>query len=450
MPYLCCLLLAAAVPPTVALAPDGKTLVAADAAAIRVRDLATGKDRLSIPLPSANAVAIAAEGRTVAAAAGPVVHLFDSRTGKPIGQLTGHGAAVRSVACFPDGGRLVSGAADGQVRLWDLGTRRATRAIRVDEEGVVAVAASPDGERFAVASPECAHLFDASTGFRLMFLRPKERAARPAYAVAFSPDGRTVAVGHADGQVRLYEALTGAQRAALAGPPGAVRLVTFAPTGQALACPGTDGAVRLWDLAADSAREVKPGDESLALASGGASGCPPTRDRPAFTPMKPADAWEALDGHDAAKAYRAMWSLALGADGAALLVREMKDVSAQIKAHRDRVARLIADLDADAFGEREKASAALAALGADVYDELDQALKARPTLERKRRIERLLRSVQRPTNRTPTGLTRRLRAVEALEYAGTPEARAVVERLTRADEGRLRASAKASLARMKK
>jgi hypothetical protein len=114
------------------------------------------------------------------------------------------------------------------------------------------------------------------------------------------------------------------------------------------------------------------------------------------------------------------------------------------------VARLIAQLDDDSFDEREKASAALSAMGPDVYNELEQALKSKPPLEQHRRIERLLRGMERPANPLPLGLLRRLRAVEALEYAATPEARATVERLTTAKDERLKASARASLARMKK
>ncbi|MGL4553000.1 MAG: hypothetical protein ACRC33_17635, partial [Gemmataceae bacterium] len=119
----------------------------------------------------------------------------------------------------------------------------------------------------------------------------------------------------------------------------------------------------------------------------------------------------------------------------------------QIKARREAVARLIAGLDAEEYGDREKAAAALAAIGPDVYDELDRALKGKPPLEQHRRIERLLRGMERPANPVPLGLTRRLRAVEALEHAGR---RDVIERLADAEDGRLRAAAAGSLARMKR
>ena len=300
-----------------------------------------------------------------------------------------------------------------------------------------AVSASPDGTAFAVSTDECAYLYDAATGFRRLQLRPREDAA--AHGLAFSPDGRTLAVGHWGGQVRLYEVFSGQTRAVLPSGGLLAECAAFSADGRTLACGGDRGyKVRLWDLPSDTVCPAGrdsggtltgvhwgPGSHTLLVASRGTSTtvyrAEPTKDRPAFRAPKPADAWEALDGREGAKAYRATWSLALPADGVALLVREMKDVSAQIRARREKVGHLIAQLDADAFEDREKASAALAAMGPDVYHELEQALKAKPPLEQHRRIERLSARHGAAGQPAAARAARRLRAVEALEYAATPE-----------------------------
>jgi hypothetical protein len=453
-----------------ALAPDGKTFVVADRTGLHLIDTATGKRRLDIEVASARALAISPDGKTIAAG-DFLIHLFDLTTGKSAGRMAGQGAAVTSLAFFPDGSRLVSVAANGRACVWDVATRKALRAMAVSDHLVSSAEASCDGITFAVASEEGPHLYDAATGFRRMLLRIPRPAAPGTFSVTFSTDGRTLASTQEDHSVRLWEVLTGELRATLPRGHGVWSpKIAFSPGGRTVAAVGSrelTGRVRLWDLASDRATPFDegvpkgpsyvrwgPAGRSLLVASVGGDArvfaCDPTRDRPAFRPMKPADAWEALDGRDAANAYRAMWSLALTADGVTLLVRELKDVAAEMKSRRDRITRLIAGLDADSFDEREKAMAELARMGPDVYDDLDRTLKAKPPLEQHRRIERLLRDMERPANPMPSGLVRRLRGVEALEYAGTAEARATIERLTRAEDERLKASALGSLARLKK
>ncbi len=83
-----------------------------------------------------------------------------------------------------------------------------------------------------------------------MALVPYSRPIRAVLAVAFSPDGRTLATGSFDGTSRPWDVATRRLAGgALAGDVGLVNSVAFSPDGAILATGGQDGTVRLWDVA---------------------------------------------------------------------------------------------------------------------------------------------------------------------------------------------------------
>lgn len=72
------------------------------------------------------------------------------------------------------------------------------------------------------------------------------RTGHPISAIAFSPDGKTLASGDIEGGVTLWDVGTGTKRRSLVGHTDSADSVVFASGGELLAAAGRDGTIRLW------------------------------------------------------------------------------------------------------------------------------------------------------------------------------------------------------------
>ena len=163
------------------------------------------------------------------------------------------GGPVRALAAAPDGKTLASAGDDGVVQLWDAATGKPGDTLIGASDWLLAVAFSPDGKTVAAGSIDgrC-YLWDlASTELLLEFSAvtppmPNQKAMpAAAAALAFSPDGKTLAIGSADGQVYLFQ-IDGKFLRALTGHTSGVTAVAFHPTGTMLASASKDRTLRLW------------------------------------------------------------------------------------------------------------------------------------------------------------------------------------------------------------
>ena len=375
----------------IAFSPDGKTL------AMGTRDGQSGKERM--------------------------IRLWDTATGAERGHFGTR--EVRTLAYSPDGNLVAAGHQDGTVGLWGVATGRETHNISAHGRDVNSVAFSPDGQVVASSTFEgdiC--LWDAKSGKSAGCLAPpRNRGGKTVLAIAFAPNGKVLAAAEqpdlsGDGAcVSLWELATGHVRLQLAGHQGDVNSLAFAGSSRFLVSGSDDSTCLVWDLTAR------------------AGPAPATADLDGL--------WNDLLGNDAGRAYAAASRLVRSPAGVKLLGQKLAPVAPPPDA--DRVARLVKSLDSDEFAVREKASRELAGLGEAAEPILRKALEAGLPAESRRRLKEALEKLS-PADEW----LRTERAVEALELAGTPESKQVLQSLAEGAAGARRTrEAKAALTRLR-
>jgi WD40 repeat protein len=115
---------------------------------------------------------------------------------------------------------------------------------------VLTVTFSPDGKVLATGGADGNVTFwDVRSGKVLMTFGSKE--SRRIHAVKFSPDGKTVAAGGDAGKfgdLRVWNLSQAKQEPDFRGHLSTVRSVVYSPDGKSLASTGDDSTVRLWDV----------------------------------------------------------------------------------------------------------------------------------------------------------------------------------------------------------
>lgn len=187
--------------------------------------------------------------------------LLDAVTGKRLGVLPYRHWSVR-LAFSPDNKAVAWSNEDGTVEVVEVVTGRRVRQLgkprdkENDWEPRSSLAFSSNGRYLASwdsREPDVI-LWEVATGklHRRLPGKPPEIVYLHNVSLAFSPDGKSLAVGAMGGEnpIQLWELATGKLRQEIRGHLGPVLALAFSPDGRFLASGSADTTVLIWDLAA--------------------------------------------------------------------------------------------------------------------------------------------------------------------------------------------------------
>lgn len=161
-------------------------------------------------------------------------------------QPSGDTVLISTLAVSPDGLVLVADRG-ANLEVWDMRGVPEFSAIEIGEaEPAQSVAFSPDGKTIAVGT---LNIRDSIYTYDVATLREKNIIkGYDASEVAYSPDGKTLALWGQESSIRLVTADRGAIFRTLKGHTREVWTVAFTHDGGKLASGGPDNTVNLWDL----------------------------------------------------------------------------------------------------------------------------------------------------------------------------------------------------------
>lgn len=482
---------------------DGKTVTTRGADnTIRAWEAATGKELRQVTAGAlAYFSALSADGRTAVVASTKdgvqKIEIWDVNAAKAVRELdVPQGRVFGSLVFAPDGKTLAARGTDQLLRLYDTATGKEQAqigepAVNPGDQAVrnipgTVMLYSADGTTLATTwtvynntngqSHTIVYLWQVSSGKQVGRLQTPNNTMLA--ALAFSPDGRTIATlcrpnGNpppADSlTISLWEAATGKERCRLKG--GAVgyqaAALAFSADGRVLASSGADNIIRLWSVrtgkelgqfaghqsgiaslvfAADGQKLLSGSADTTALIWDAA---PLLRQGPApaveLTAPQLDSLWAQLAGADGTKAFQAINTLSAAPNPTLDWFKER--LKPAVGVDEKRLALLIADLSDEKFAVRERAAVELEKFGDLAEPALRKVMDNQPNLDLAKRVQRILDRLE-PGRELPPDVARVVRAIEVLEQLGTPEVRQFLQTLAEGAPGaRLTREAQAALKR---
>jgi WD40 repeat protein len=189
-----------------AFTPDALSLASsAGDGTVKIWDVASGNER-AVARPAGSpyppCLAFSPDGHALAWADANSIRIWDVQSRRPRATLAGHLGQVVAFAFALDGRELYSASADGSVRAWDPLAGSALRTVFQGKTALRSLALRIDGKLLAAAETSgVLTLIEPQTGA----LPGTVIAPANPNALVFSPSGRLLISGHADGVIYVWQ-----------------------------------------------------------------------------------------------------------------------------------------------------------------------------------------------------------------------------------------------------
>ncbi len=296
---------------SVVYSPDGKNLATCSHEdGIRIWDAATGKLLRTIREPALSSpVAYSPDGKTLIAGIElAAARIWDAKTGAVLQNLESDIGAVTFAAYLSDGKRVISRGYDQIERIWNAETGKLLRAVEIKEETPNLSALSPDGT--TAAGFRALDIHNGSMQF--WDLETKEilrtvKTTRWMNVIVYSPDGKLL-ISDDGKKALLWDVQTGRQLLEFQAGGGLVESAAWSPDGKTLAVGTSYGTIQLRRLL-----NVPPPPE-LAAEDSSVPEFKAPREAELPPILKEQDEWKIYIGHEGG-----ITSLAYSPDGSRIV-----------------------------------------------------------------------------------------------------------------------------------